>query len=86
MIDVASRIGSAEAIRMLCQKWPKFPVQSAYESLRVGTPDIKRPFPAIYPFHLAAKYNHVECMQVSCFFHFAIHYSRIEYKSKGDAE
>ncbi|CAB02658.2 ANK_REP_REGION domain-containing protein [Caenorhabditis elegans] len=75
VIDVASRIGSAEAIRMLCQKWPKFPVQSAYESLRVGTPDIKRPFPAIYPFHLAAKYNHVECMQALREHGFSINYT-----------
>uniref|UniRef100_A0A8R1E2Y5 Ankyrin repeat and sterile alpha motif domain-containing protein 1B n=1 Tax=Caenorhabditis japonica TaxID=281687 RepID=A0A8R1E2Y5_CAEJA len=63
VLDVASRIGSAEAIRLLCEKWPKFPVQSAYESLRMGAPDVKRTFPAIYPFHLAAKYNHVECMR-----------------------
>uniref|UniRef100_A0A1I7TZX9 ANK_REP_REGION domain-containing protein n=1 Tax=Caenorhabditis tropicalis TaxID=1561998 RepID=A0A1I7TZX9_9PELO len=75
VIDVASRIGCAEAIRMLCQKWPKFPVQSAYESLRVGTPDVKRPFPAIYPFHLAAKYNHVECMQALREHGFSINYT-----------
>ncbi|CAP34287.2 Protein CBG16074 [Caenorhabditis briggsae] len=71
VIDVAARIGCAEAIRALCEKWPKFPVQSAYDSLRVGSPDIKRPL--IYPFHLAAKYNHVECMKVSCYY--SIHYS-----------
>ncbi|EGT57894.1 hypothetical protein CAEBREN_17975 [Caenorhabditis brenneri] len=75
VIDVASRIGCAEAIRMLCRKWPKFPVQSAYESLRVGSPDIKRPFPAIYPFHLAAKYNHVECMQALRDHGFSINYT-----------
>lgn len=77
-LDVASRMGSAEAIRLLCEKWPKFAIQSAYESLRHGTLDIKRNFPAIYPFHLAAKYNHVECMQVSRLSKFPIHYSVIE--------
>ncbi|KAF1746874.1 hypothetical protein GCK72_023332 [Caenorhabditis remanei] len=75
VIDVASRIGCAEAIRMLCKKWPKFPVQSAYESLRVGAPDIKRAFLAIYPFHLAAKYNHVECMQALREHGFSINYT-----------
>ncbi|CAI2357586.1 unnamed protein product [Caenorhabditis sp. 36 PRJEB53466] len=75
VLDVASRIGFEKAIRILCKRWPTFPVQSSYESLRIGNPDIKRAFPAIYPFHLAAKYNHVECMQALREHGFAINYT-----------
>ncbi|CAI5455520.1 unnamed protein product [Caenorhabditis angaria] len=75
VLDVAARIGHPTAIRLLCQTWPDFPVTSAYESLKVETAEHRRPFPAIYPFHLAAKHNHVDCMKILREFGFSLDYT-----------
>ncbi|CAB3410409.1 unnamed protein product [Caenorhabditis bovis] len=61
-LDIAARIGHSEAIILLCKMWPNFPIQSAYESLR-GISIGQKTIPAIYPLHLAAKNNHVKCLE-----------------------